>query len=53
MPVMLPPEAQARRLDLAAAPNELLRYVPIGPRVNQWREDDAELIEPVWPKAVS
>jgi putative SOS response-associated peptidase YedK len=64
MPVMLPPEAHALWLDpaaapealtplLIAAPNELLRYAPVSQRVNNWREDDAALIEPVGPETVS
>lgn len=38
---------------LTAAPNELLRYVPIGQRINNWREDDAGQIEPTGPQTVS
>jgi putative SOS response-associated peptidase YedK len=64
MPVMLPPEAYARWLDpaavpealtplLTAAPTELLRYAPVSPRVNNWREDDAGLLEPVGPETVA
>jgi putative SOS response-associated peptidase YedK len=64
MPVMLPPAAYALCRDpaassealmpwLTAAPNEVLRHVPIGQRLNNWREDDAALIEPTGPQTVS
>jgi putative SOS response-associated peptidase YedK len=61
MPVILPEASYAPWLDPAAAPealapllvpapDALLRYVPVGPRVNNWREDDAGLIEPTGPE---
>jgi putative SOS response-associated peptidase YedK len=61
MPVILPEDAYGRWLDheaaaaelralLAPAPEWLLRYVPVGPRVNARREDDGELIEPAGPE---
>ncbi|MGO8914339.1 MAG: SOS response-associated peptidase [Stellaceae bacterium] len=63
MPVIVPEAAYARWLDRAtvaetlgdllhAAPDEVLRYVPVGPRVSNWRVDDAGLIEPVGPESV-
>lgn len=61
MPVILPPEAYASWLGpaaapealgklLVAAPNELLRYVPVDRRVNDWRADDAGVIDPTGPE---
>jgi len=61
MPVILAEEAYASWLDpdagvielgslLTPAPDALLRYVPVGARVNARREDDGELIEPAGPE---
>jgi putative SOS response-associated peptidase YedK len=56
MPVIIPPEAYARWLDvshadiddlLAPAPEAALRAHPVSTRVNAVRNDDATLIEPV------
>jgi putative SOS response-associated peptidase YedK len=56
MPVIIPPEAYARWLDvshadiddlLAPAPEAALRAQPVSTRVNAVRNDDAALIEPV------
>jgi putative SOS response-associated peptidase YedK len=63
MPVILPEAEWARWLDpeapadalgdlLKPASNELLRSVPVGARVNDWRADDAGLIEPTGPERV-
>ncbi len=56
MPVMLPPEHHEAWLDgtaglevLTAHPAEALRAYPVGPRVGNVRNDDAELLEPVGP----
>jgi putative SOS response-associated peptidase YedK len=64
MPVILPREAHARWLDpdaapeglrgvLVPAPEDLLRYVPVGSRVNAAHEDDAALIAPTGPEVCS
>jgi len=61
MPVILAEDAYALWLDhetpaaaikalLAPAPEHLLRYVPVGTRVNARFEDDGELIEPAGPE---
>ena len=58
VPVILAPEDYARWLDrdsseaelkalLKPAPQELLAYFPVSPRVNAAAPDDAGLIEPV------
>ncbi len=63
MPVIVPEAGWARWLDpeapadglgelLATAPNDLLRCVPAGARVNDWRIDYAGLIEPAGPELV-
>lgn len=50
----LDPEAPAESLGdlLQAAPNALLRCVPVGARVSDWRVDDAGLIEPAGSELV-
>lgn len=61
MPVILAEDAYRGWLDpdsgvaelrsmLTPAPDALLRYVPVGARVNARREDDGELIEPAGPE---
>lgn len=61
MPVILSPESYARWLDpdaepeqladlLMPAPNDLLRMVPVDPRVNRPREDDEGLVVPTGPE---
>lgn len=61
MPVILPPDSYARWLNpdaepatlvdlLVPAPDPLLRYVPIGRRVNVAREDNAGLLDPAGPE---
>jgi putative SOS response-associated peptidase YedK len=64
MPVILAPEDYARWFDRATAapelqallkpaPDDLLAYVPVSPRVNAAAPDDAGLIEPVGVEVVA
>jgi len=64
MPVILAPEDYARWFDRAAseaelkallkpAPEDLLAYVPVSPRVNAAQPDDAGLIEPAGIEVVA
>jgi putative SOS response-associated peptidase YedK len=47
----LDPDAETENLAplLAAPPNALLRATPIGPRINDWRNEDAGVMEAVGP----